>query len=222
MSAAEAQIREEQVALGYHTVVAPTAGVVGDIPVRVGDSVTRSTALTSIDQNAGLEAYIGVPVQEAPRLRSGLSVHLVDDQGKVRSTEKISFVAPSVDPGTQSVLAKAWIAKPEGLRADQFVRARVVWARVPGPHRALRGVNRINGQYFAFVAESGEGGSLVARQRAVDLGRRDRQRLRGAVRPEAGGEADRVRSAEDRRRGAGDDRRARGPGLAGAAGGKGE
>jgi RND family efflux transporter MFP subunit len=170
VKASDAQIREEQVALGYHTVVAPTAGVVGDIPVREGDSVTRSTALTSIDQNAGLETYISVPVQEAPRLRPGLSVHLVDEQGKVRSTEKISFIAPSVDPETQSVLAKAWIANPEGLRADQFVRARVVWAEAPALTVPFVSVNRINGQYFAFVAESGEGGSLVARQRAVDLG----------------------------------------------------
>ena len=63
--AAEAQIREQSVALGYHRVSAPTAGVVGDIPVRVGDRVTHSTVLTTIDQNAGLEVYVNVPVQEA-------------------------------------------------------------------------------------------------------------------------------------------------------------
>jgi len=31
-------------------------------------------------------------------------------------------------------------------------------------------VTRINGQYFGFVAESGEGGATVARQRQLDLG----------------------------------------------------
>jgi hypothetical protein len=31
-------------------------------------------------------------------------------------------------------------------------------------------VNRVNGQYFAFLVESGEGGKSVARQRQVDLG----------------------------------------------------
>ena len=71
LEAAQAQIREQRVGLAYHTVVASTAGVVGDIPVRVGDSVTRSTVLTSIDQNAGLEVYINVPVQEAPALEGG-------------------------------------------------------------------------------------------------------------------------------------------------------
>ncbi len=33
---------EQRVELGYHRVTAPTAGIVGDIPVRVGDRVTAS------------------------------------------------------------------------------------------------------------------------------------------------------------------------------------
>ena len=64
LKAVEAQIREQRVSLSYHQVTAPTAGVLGDIPVRVGDSVTHSTVLTTIDQNAGLEIYINVPVQQ--------------------------------------------------------------------------------------------------------------------------------------------------------------
>ena len=31
-------------------------------------------------------------------------------------------------------------------------------------------LNRINGQFFAYVAEKGEGGATVARQRAVEPG----------------------------------------------------
>jgi multidrug efflux pump subunit AcrA (membrane-fusion protein) len=31
-------------------------------------------------------------------------------------------------------------------------------------------LQRINGQFFAFVAEKGDGGALVARQRAVEVG----------------------------------------------------
>ena len=120
----EAQIREQRVALAYHQVTAPTAGVVGDIPVRVGDSVTRSTVLTTIDQNAGLEVYINVPVQEAQNLRVGLPVHLVDDRGNVvLATTTVSFVSPSVDPATQSVLAKA-ASTPDGRLPHRAVRPR--------------------------------------------------------------------------------------------------
>jgi RND family efflux transporter MFP subunit len=170
LEAAEAQIRQQRVALAYHLVSAPTAGVVGDIPVRVGDSVTRSSVLTTIDQNAGLEVYINVPVQEAEHLRLGLPVHLVGDRGEVLSTEKLSFVSPSVDAATQSVLAKARLEEAGRFRTDQFVRARMVWTETPALTVPVVAVNRVNGQYFAYVAESAEGGKTLARLRAVEPG----------------------------------------------------
>jgi RND family efflux transporter MFP subunit len=166
LRAMDAQIEEQRVALGYHQVTSPAGGVVGDIPVRVGDSVTRSTVLTTIDENAGLEVYLNVPVQEAQNLRVGLPVHLVDDRGATVASTSISFVAPSVDPSTQSVLVKA-LAPAGGFRTDQYVRARVVWTEAPSLTAPVVALNRINGVYFAFVAEPGEGGQMVARQRAV-------------------------------------------------------
>jgi RND family efflux transporter MFP subunit len=170
LKATEAQIRQQRVALGYHQVSAPTAGVVGDVPVRVGDSVTRSTVLTTIDQNAGLEVYVNVPVQEAARLQVGLPVLLVDDRGQEIARSTVSFVAPSVDPGTQSVLAKAGIEDAGLFRTEQFVRARIVWTEAPALTAPIVALNRINGQYFAYLAEKGEGGATVARQRAVEPG----------------------------------------------------
>jgi RND family efflux transporter MFP subunit len=170
LDATEAQIREQRVALAYHTVSAPVAGIVGDVPVRVGDRVTRSTELTTIDQNLGLELYVNVPVQEAGNLRVGLPVHLVDDGGKVLATERLSFVSSSVDPATQSVLAKANIERAAGLRTEQFARARVVWTSAPALTVPIVALNRVNAQFFAYVAESGEGGKTVARQRAVEPG----------------------------------------------------
>ncbi len=169
LQAAEAQLREQRVSLAYYAVSAPTAGVVGDIPVRVGDRVTRSTVLTTIDGSAGLELYINVPVQEAPNLKVGLPVHLLDDSGAVLATERLSFVSPSVDGATQSVLAKATLEKGESLRTEQFVRARVVWSERATLTAPVIALNRIGGQYFAYVAEGGAAGT-VARQRVVDPG----------------------------------------------------
>jgi RND family efflux transporter MFP subunit len=170
LKAIEAQIREQRVTLGYYQVTSPTAGVVGDIPVRVGDSVTKSTALTTVDQGGGLEVYINVPVQEAQNLRVGLPVHLVDDRGASLSTERITFVAPSVDGATQSVLAKAAVEKAGFLRTEQFVRAQIVWTEAPALTVPLVALNRINGQFFAYVAEPGDKGATVAHQRAVEPG----------------------------------------------------
>ena len=85
--------------------------------------------------------------------------------------EKIAFISPSVDEKTQTVLVKTPVTVPGNLRTDQYVRAQVIWSSDPGLTIPVTSVNRINGQWFAFVAEPGEGGKgLVARQRAVQLG----------------------------------------------------
>ena len=43
LKAVDEQIRQQQHELGYYRVTAPTAGIIGDIPVRQGDRVTRTT-----------------------------------------------------------------------------------------------------------------------------------------------------------------------------------
>jgi multidrug efflux pump subunit AcrA (membrane-fusion protein) len=82
----------------------------------------------------------------------------------------VSFVAASVDDATQTVLVKAGVpAGAKDLRADQFVRVRVIWATEPGLTIPVVAVQRVNSQHFVFVAEEASGG-LVARQRQVSLG----------------------------------------------------
>ncbi len=169
LSALDEQIREQKVELGYHRVLAPAAGIIGDIPVRVGDRVTQSSQLTTIDDNQGLEVYVQVPVQQAPQLRVGLPVRLVDDRGATLREAAVTFVAPSVDPATQSVLAKAALDRPDGLRNAQYVRVRLVWSASRGLTVPLVAVTRINGRFFVFTAEK-DGQATIARQRPVELG----------------------------------------------------
>jgi RND family efflux transporter MFP subunit len=165
------QIRQQRSQLNYHRVVAPNSGTVGDVAVNVGDRVTRSTVLTTVDdRNDVLELYINVPVQQAPQLKVGLPVRLVDDRGQVLATNRITFVSPTVDTATQSVLAKAQLVDGRGeFRSDQFVRARIVWTEAPGLAVPVTAVTRINAQFFAFVAEKDQQG-LVAKQKPVQLG----------------------------------------------------
>ena len=52
------------------------------------------------------------------------------------------------------MLVKGTCTNPDGaLRASQFVRARIVWKTADGLVVPVTAVLRINGQYFAFVAE---------------------------------------------------------------------
>ena len=133
--------------------------------------MTKATKLTSIDANAGLEVYLNVPVQQAPKLKVGLPVRIVDDTGAVIAEEKIAFISPSVDERTQTVLVKTPVSVPGTLRTDQYVRSYVIWTTEPGLTVPVTAVTRINGQWFAFVAEPGEGGKgLIAHQRSLELG----------------------------------------------------
>ena len=170
LKALEAQVREDQVQLRFTRVTAPQSGVIGDIPIREGDRVTTQTEITTIDQNDALEAYIEVPLDRAPQLRVGLPVQLLDVDGKVAATNPITFVAPRVEPGTQSVLAKVALKDtPDSMRVQQFIKARIVWRTAPGITIPVVAVTRLSGQYFCFIAES-QGQGLVARQRPITVG----------------------------------------------------
>jgi RND family efflux transporter MFP subunit len=170
LAAVEQQIREQQVELGYYKVTSPNAGVVGDIPVRPGDRVTEATILTTVDANSVLELYINVPVQQAPELKMGLPVRILDEKGQVVATNRVTFISPTVEDATQTVLAKAALAEGRGqFRADQFVRVRVIWRTDPGLTVPVTAVTRINAQYFVYIVEK-NGEQTVARQRSVQLG----------------------------------------------------
>jgi RND family efflux transporter MFP subunit len=171
LAALDAQVREGRVELQYYMVNAPQPGVIGDIPVRVGDRVTTSTAITTIDGTEGLEAYVHVPLDRSPNLRVGLPVQLLDAEGQVAATNRITFVATRVDDATQTVLVKSRLSEvPPSIRVQQFVRARIIWRADPGLTVPVTAVTRISGQHFCFVAEPGPEGSFVARQRPLVVG----------------------------------------------------
>jgi RND family efflux transporter MFP subunit len=170
LATVNSQIRENQVQLQYYRVTAPADGVVGDIEVRQGDRVTPSTLITTIDAAEGLEAYVNVPLERSTALRSGLTVELLDMDGKVIASNPITFIAPRADDATQSILVKATLrTRPPGIRVQQYVRARIVWSNEPAIAVPVVAVNRVSGQYFVFVAEQGQGG-IVARQKPVTVG----------------------------------------------------
>lgn len=172
VAALAAQVRQQQVQLQYYRVTAPADGIVGDIPVRVGDRVTPATRLTTLDNNELLEAYVSVPTERAKDLRLDLTVLLIDEAGQPLADTKVRFISPFVNDETQSVLAKTVVSNEKGkLRAGQIVRARIVWGSHPGPVVPMPSVIRLGGQPFVFVAESDPAGKgLVAKQRAVALG----------------------------------------------------
>jgi len=167
----DAQVREQQVQLHYYQVVAPRAGIVGDIPVRVGDRVLTTTTLATVDRPGSLEAYIYIPIEKSAQLKMNLPVQIVDASGAPLETSRITFISPQVDTATQTVLAKGQIANSnDTLRTAQFIRARVVWGSQERPVVPVIAVSRIGGLYFAFVAESDQKGGYVVHQKPLQIG----------------------------------------------------
>ena len=166
----DAQVNQQQVQLKYYSVFSPTDGVIGDIPIHVGDRVTNTTPLTTIDERRGLEVYIAVPSQRAHEIKMGAPVDVLDNNGNVLLQTKVSFISPQVDTATQSVLAKAPADQAADLlRSMQLVRARITWSTHPGITVPVVAVSRVSGQFFAFVAEQ-QDGKTVAHQRPLQLG----------------------------------------------------
>ena len=164
-------------------IVAPFAGEVGNIIVKLGAYVAPGDSLTSVTQNNPLELELAVPVQRRSDLSIGLPVELEDTQGNSLGEGRITFVSPQVNANSQTILTQAQFSNPDGqLRDSQDVRARIIWARRQGVLVPTTAVTRIGGQAFVYVAQPVEEAKtaqpsqtqnqpqLVARQVPVELG----------------------------------------------------
>ncbi len=168
---AEAQLQSQQVELGYTTVQAPFAGVVGDIPVNPGDYVTPQTALTSVNQSQALEVSVSVPTERATQVKLGSTqVEVLNDEGKPVLSAPVVFVAPTPDPRTQLVEVTAAFENTVGLRAGQVVHAQVVYETREALRLPTYAVTQQSSQFFALVVAQGDGGTPIAQRRPVKLG----------------------------------------------------
>lgn len=172
----QADAQQEKVQLEFFTIKAPFTGTVGDIPIKIGDFVSEPTKLLTLSQNERLELQVAIPIEKANQLKAGLPVKLIDAQEKPKATGSITFVAPNVDSSTQSILVKAVFENPNNsLRADQFVKARLIWSSSPGVFVPTTAISRLGGQNFIFVAETKPSAvgqaQLVASQRPIELGK---------------------------------------------------
>jgi RND family efflux transporter MFP subunit len=168
-SAVASRITQEK-QLEYYKIRAPFDGIVGDIPPRLGDYVSATTLLTTVDENKDLEAYIYIPTERAAQVRNGLGVDILDNIEQLIEHTSIDFVSPQVDNQLQGILAKAPVRSEQArVRTAQLVKAKVIWRVNPVPVVPVLAVTRLGGQAFVYVAQNNNG-KFVARQRAVTLG----------------------------------------------------
>ena len=151
---AQAQATATREDLLDRTVTAPISGIVGDIPVKLGDYVQISSPLTSITQNETLDLEVAIPTEQARNVQIGMLVELLTfDTGESAGTATINFIAPQSDANTQTVLVKAEVMNTSGhLQDDQRVDVRVILEERSGLLVPATAVTRLGGQSFVYVA----------------------------------------------------------------------
>jgi membrane fusion protein (multidrug efflux system) len=164
----EAQYQLLKVRLDRTTVRAPFSGVAGRRLVSLGDYVTTSTGLISLQTVSPQRAVFQVPERYAERLKAGQEVtfRVAALPGK-EFTGRVDFVDPVVQLPGRTITVKAQVPNPRReLQAGMFIEARLATdVRPSAVVIAEDAVLPLQGTNYVWVVSDGK-----ATRRQVDLG----------------------------------------------------
>ncbi|WP_414529331.1 efflux RND transporter periplasmic adaptor subunit [Nodularia chucula] len=188
---AEENIKTRQTQPPIYRITAPFSGTVGDIKLKVGDLVNTATPIVTVSQNQPLEVQISVSPAQSRELRPGMAVEILNPQGEVISSSKISDISPDANNQEESTLIKALFNNSEGLlKPHQLIRTRVILNQRSGVLIPTKAVSRLGEETFVYVVEKQESPQgftqLIARQKPVKLGhiRDDHYQILAGLQPE--------------------------------------
>lgn len=171
---------------GSLTLVAPIAGRVAHIAVETGGPVDPLVAPIVIENSSAFQVELQLPEALARRVQPGMGIEVqvpADSTGQQPVTARGSLltVAPSLDPVTRSVMARASIEPVPGLVSGKGVMVTIrdagTTSGIPVPATA---VTYIDGQPHVFVRE---GQRFVRRKVGLVAEAGGRAILSGGVRP---------------------------------------
>ncbi|MDJ0615819.1 MAG: efflux RND transporter periplasmic adaptor subunit [Calothrix sp. MO_192.B10] len=157
-----------------YKITAPVTGIITSIPVKVGDIINTSTKIGTITQNQPLEIKINVPKKLSFRLRKGMPVEVMSEQGKKLGKTRIYLISQKKGD-SKFIVVKALLKNTKSkLRTDELVRARLIFNRRPGALIPRAAIFRVAEESFVYVAETikltQNNSQLIARQRRIKLG----------------------------------------------------
>ena len=169
VAAALAEVERWQAEFEETIVVAPFAGMIGDMIMKIGDFVNNGDTMTTLTVNQLLSVNLLIPLERLGDLRLGLPVEIRSPESKVLGIGKVSFISPIVS-NSQTVLVKVDVDNNAGkLQDGQFVQTNVIWEQrqavvVPMTAVVFEGETR-----FVYLLE-GEGKQQKARRQIIELG----------------------------------------------------
>jgi membrane fusion protein (multidrug efflux system) len=151
--------------------MSPIAGVVARINVQPGQTVDANTIVAEVIDPARLVATVNVPGSEATSLKAGQVAELMAERSpNVAGQGRVLYVSPQVDARTATVLVRVSVPPDAGLRAGQFVHARIITEERPGklavPREAIYTDHDGNSTLSTIEGD-------MAKQRTVKVGLRD-------------------------------------------------
>ncbi|MFC3099046.1 efflux RND transporter periplasmic adaptor subunit [Alteraurantiacibacter palmitatis] len=146
---------------GMMTLRAPISGRVAHVGVETGGGVDGMNAPFVIEAAGPFHVDLQLPPRLAAQVRPGMAVEALlpalDGGEPLTIGGQIISVAPSIDPQTRSVMAKASISAAPGLVAGQNLMVSITSA---GEGRGVsvpsRAVTRINGADHVFVRDGAD------------------------------------------------------------------
>jgi multidrug efflux pump subunit AcrA (membrane-fusion protein) len=111
---AQANVRLREAELGETSITAPFAGTVAEAKAQPGQYVRAGSPLTTLVESDVLQAVFTSPPVYIPHLQPGTKLKVVLD--RTRSTAfdaEVIYVAPQLDPRSQTIRVKANVADPK-------------------------------------------------------------------------------------------------------------
>ncbi len=165
---ARAQLELQQLRLERTVVRAPFAGLIGERFVSVGDYVTSSTPLVTLQTVDPQRAVFPVPERYAQRLEVGQEVSFrVAALPDTEFMGEVDFVDPVVELPARTITVKAEVPNPNrALKGGMFIEARLATdTRADAVVIPEDAILPLQGATFVWVVSEGK-----ATRRQVELG----------------------------------------------------
>jgi len=129
LARARLALRDAELALERRTIRAPQSGIVGILPVDVGNYVTMNTAIARIDARDKILIDVWVPERFAPSIRAGQPIvaEAVARAG-VRFSGHVSAIDNAIDETSRTLRVRCEIVnKDDSLRAGMSFRVTLLF-----------------------------------------------------------------------------------------------
>ncbi|MEP9390086.1 efflux RND transporter periplasmic adaptor subunit [Mesorhizobium sp. KR9-304] len=125
-SASKSQVAKLQAVLDQRQLKAPFSGTIGIPRIEVGQYLSPSQVVATLQDLDTMRADFSVPEQQLSLLKMGQPVRFGVTSNDMPFTGSIVGIDPKVDPATRLVAVRAEITNPEGLLSPgQYVQVRV-------------------------------------------------------------------------------------------------